>query len=98
MANLNSIEPLLRDVITASVRAYLNNGGKMSSLVEMSGVSAGAIRRMADGDTAFPRFHTIEAVLLAFGRELRLMDNVEGKRARKKLKAIAVPTSREIHL
>lgn len=67
---VNKIEPRLRELVTACVSAYLRNGGKMKWISEQSGVSAGAIKRMADGDTAFPRFHTIEAVLTAFGNEL----------------------------
>lgn len=80
---IKSIEADLRLVITACVKAYISSGGNWKRLSVMTGISSGSLRKLVDNETVHPRFHTIEAVLNGFGRELALL-NVSPERGKEK--------------
>lgn len=68
------VENKMRELVHQKARAYLVARGDMTRMAAKAGVSADTFRKLAYGETKHPRFHTVVAVLYAFGCELTVKE------------------------
>ena len=66
-------EEQARAFITDAMQTWLKHGGTYKQIAEEAGISVSTLKKLTEGDTTFPRFHTVEAVLGAFGRRIELL-------------------------
>ena len=59
-----------RDIIRHETWNYVQAGGKYKTIAAQTGLGYGTISKISQGETLFPRFETVIAVLGFFGYNL----------------------------
>lgn len=68
----DEFERFCRNCIVDETNRYLREGNTATRMAAATGLSLSTIRRLADGGTAFPRLHTVLAVLEFFGYSMSM--------------------------
>lgn len=68
------VENQMRQLVFQRTRAYLAAGRRMHALAVKAGVADTTLRKLAYGETKYPRFHTVIAVCDALGVTLTIAE------------------------
>lgn len=66
------VEFEMRRLVTKQTRRYVQHGGRINQIATRAGVASTTVSKLAYGETKYPRFHTVVAVLDALGFSIKV--------------------------